>query len=76
MTTFEAGIIVQHPTVKRSHILHLNCDRPVTIGTTIRQSGALPRRGVTGLAISAGPRVRSDAAQHWSTLRIQRTGVV
>lgn len=72
----ERGRLLHHPSVKRSKILQLSRKIAMAIQTAVRHGGAFPGSGVTGLAIPAGLRVRRDAAQHLSALRVQLAGAV
>lgn len=58
------------------HIFHLHGNLTVTSHAAVFHLRRLPRRSVTGFAVSARLGVRRDAAKHLSALRVQRAGIV
>jgi hypothetical protein len=72
----QVRLIGQDGTVHGRHVLHLDCDLPMTIYTTVLHFRGIPRCCVTGFAIPADLRMRGNAAQHLSALRIQWTWVI
>jgi len=76
MTATEIGIFVQKSAVHGCDIAHLYSNIRVTVRAAIRHNRRFPGRGVTGSAVAANLRVGCDTTKHFSTLCIQRAGVI
>lgn len=72
MTTSARDILyrIHHFSVQGIRVLQFSRNLAMAIHTTVRHGLSLPGRGMTSLAVAASLRMRSDAAQRRSALRV------
>lgn len=76
MTASQAGIIVQQCAVHRCDIPHLFSNARMAVRAAIRHDGRIPGRSVAGCTVAPDLRMRGDAAEHPSALRVQWARVI
>lgn len=76
VTAGEVRVVVFHPAVHRSDLLHLPGNRGMANHASVCHGFFLPRRGVAGFAVAPGFGMRSDAAQRLPALSAQLTRAV
>ena len=76
VTAGEVRVVMFHPAVHRSDLLHLPGNRGMANHASVCHGFFLPRRGVAGFAVAPGFGMRGDAAQRLPALSAQLTRAV